>query len=578
MHVPAHWYQLEVSEEKLMKHTAEIARWVRLSGSEEEAKALAYIQSELNNMGAATTLLKSEALISLPQKAGLWIDGEPFQCITHSMSASTGDGGIQGELVYVQDGLPENYAGVVVRSKLVLVEGMAMPGKVKTARENGAAGAVFIGGDLINEMIVSPVWGAPTPETASLLPDIPVVSVNRSAGMRIKEKLANGQNTARMETAVLTGWRQIPTLVAEIKGHREPEKFVMVSGHVDSWHYGAMDNGSANATMLEIARLACAKAGQLLRSLRIVFWSGHSHGRYAGSSWYADNYWEDLHKNCVVHINVDSTGGKGATVLSEAHAMAETKGIAAEVIKALTGEDFSGTRFGRAGDQSFWGHGISSLFMSLSEQPPSDMVSAGGFAQLIGSHGGKSGGLGWWWHTPEDTLDKIDPANLVRDTKIYAVITLHFCSSPILPLDFRPTVDEIVSIIKSWQEKAGELFDLNLPLRRAEELVQLVSRMYAAMPRTDLEYSAVKRFNDTLIKLGRALVPLNYTRGNPFENDLALTQPAIPVLEPITALARATGDERMYILTSLVRRRNYVIHALGHAVAAVRDLLSVLSV
>ena len=26
--------------------------------------------------------------------------------------------------------------------------------------------------------------------------------------------------------------------------------------------------------------------------------------------------------------------------------------------------------------------------------------------------GGTTGGLGWWWHTPEDTLDKVAPESL----------------------------------------------------------------------------------------------------------------------------------------------------------------------
>jgi hypothetical protein len=137
-----------------------------------------------------------------------------------------------------------------------------------------------------------------------------------------------------------------------------------------------MDNGSANATMLETLRVVLPYRATFRRGLRLAFWSGHSHGRYAGSSWYADTFWEDLHNNCVVHINVDSVGGQKATVLTEAPAMAETRPVAAEVIGALTGVEFTGTRFGRAGDQSFQGHGIPSLFMSLSEQPPAAAVSS----------------------------------------------------------------------------------------------------------------------------------------------------------------------------------------------------------
>ena len=48
----------------------------------------------------------------------------------------------------------------------------------------------------------------------------------------------------------------------------------MLSGHVDSWHYGAMDNASADATMLEVGRIFSEHAGELRRGLRLAFWSG----------------------------------------------------------------------------------------------------------------------------------------------------------------------------------------------------------------------------------------------------------------------------------------------------------------
>ncbi len=41
--------------------------------------------------------------------------------------------------------------------------------------------------------------------------------------------------------------------MAEI--HGKSDKFVLFSGHVDSWYYGAMDNASANAVMIEVAKL-----------------------------------------------------------------------------------------------------------------------------------------------------------------------------------------------------------------------------------------------------------------------------------------------------------------------------------
>jgi len=84
------------------------------------------------------------------------------------------------------------------------------------------------------------------------------------------------------DEAASSGSLSIPHLVGELAGRNE-DRFALFSGHVDSWHYGAMDNGTANA-----------------------FWSGHSHGRYAGSAWYADHAWRELHQRCILHLNVGS--------------------------------------------------------------------------------------------------------------------------------------------------------------------------------------------------------------------------------------------------------------------------------
>src|SRR5918997_3919797 len=451
-----------VSPERLMTDTEAIARWTRLSGTQEERESFDYVEDVLRDLGLQTTRHAGWAYISLPEGAELSVGGVEVPAITHSMVPQTPEGGLELPLVYVGQGTPEDYAAKDVRGKAVLAEGIAIPGKAQAAEDAGAAVCIFANADEhVHEMIVSTVWGSPTSETSDELPRIPVASVNVAGGEMLREALGeNDSPTVRLRTRVCTRWTEIPTLTVQVDGAEEPERFVLLSGHIDSWHLGAMDNGSANALMLETLRVLLSHRETFRRSLRVAFWSGHSHGRYAGSTWYADNFWEDLHDNCVLHLNADSTGGRGATVVTEGQAMAETRDCAADVIRELTGVEFTGTRFGRAGDQSFMGHGIPSLFMSLSEQPPSEGDSAGGFAELIGGQGGKSGGLGWWWHTTEDTLDKIDPDLLVRDTQIYAAIAYRFLSSRVVPLDVRAAAEELLGHLREWQRRAGERFDL----------------------------------------------------------------------------------------------------------------------
>jgi hypothetical protein len=570
-----------VSRERLMTDTESLSQWVRLSGSEEERRAFDYVEDALRGMGLETERHMGRAYVSLPQAAQLEVEGKSVRAIAHSMSTNTPEGGLELPLIYLGSGTDEDYAVEDVRGKIVLVDGMAMPAKVQRAERAGAAACVFANADEhVHEMIVSGVWGSPTPETGARLPRIPVTSAGAAEAETLHAILREHPDaTARLVTIVDTRWTEIPTLIAQVDGTVEPDKFVLFSGHIDSWHYGAMDNGSANATMLETLRVLLPHRATFHRSLRLAFWSGHSHGRYAGSTWYADNFWEDLHDNCVLHLNVDSTGGRNAMVLTEAHAMAETRGCAADVIRELTGVEFTGTRFGRAGDQSFLGHGIPSLFMSLSEQPPAEGDSAGGFAELIGGQGGKSGGLGWWWHTTEDTLDKIDPELLVRDTQIYATIAYRFLSSPVVPLDVRAAAEDLLGHLREWQRRAGERFDLASVVARAEEVADLADRLQERLDAETMETDLARRINELLKRAVSAMVRLNYTRSNPFDHDSALSQPPVPSLAPVDRLldAKPGSDAENEILTLLVRRRNRVLYELAEARRALRDGIDVLA-
>ncbi len=570
-----------VLREQLMNYTRGIAQWVRLSGTEDERKAFEYVAEQLRQLGVESHLYLGFGYISLPRGAALRVGQKELRAITHSMAASTPDGGVDLPAIYLGNGAESDLAAQDVRGRAVVIEGLAMPARVLAANHAGAAACIFVNHDrYVHEMIVSGVWGSPTSEDKHQLPRIPVVSLGKEDGDILRALVTGPQPVeVHLEAQVETRWREIPTLTAQVDGVDEPEKFVLFSGHIDSWHYGAMDNGSANATMLEALRVLLPYRNMFRRGLRLAFWSGHSHGRYAGSTWYADNFWEDLHENCVMHINVDSTGGQNAVVLSEAPAMAETQPCASAIIQALTGVEFAGTRFGRAGDQSFQGHGIPSLFMSLSVQPVSGGDSP---AEMFSGGAGRArdGGLGWWWHTTEDTVDKIDPDFLVRDTRIYAAIIYRFLSSALLPLNVQASAEDLLHHLRMWQQKAGQRFDLSGVVARAEEVANLAERFQArlAAGAGELPSAALRQLNAIISAVEKPLVRLNYVQADPYAHDPALSQPPVPLLAPLDALlASAPGSDTHYeITTLLVRRRNRILHELAQARHSLQEGLTLL--
>lgn len=548
-----------VSSKQLMTFTENITKEIRLSGSEEELRAFQYIEEILHEYGIETALSFHDAYISFPGKAELMVNGESLTCITHSMAAPTD--GLTGEVVTDIE---------QCHGKILLQHGIATPGAVRQAEELGAVAAIFINGKHTHEMIVSTVWGNPTPENKHTYPNIPVISINDEVGEKLKSVLPA---KAQISTEVETSWRKIPTLIADIKGEVEPDKFVLFSGHVDSWHYGAMDNGGANATMLEVARVLKENDVKLRRSLRLAFWSGHSHGRYTGSAHYCDQHWEEIHDHCVAHVYIDSVGGKGANILGESNTMAEMKELGAKHVESLIGESFIGKRFGRGADQSFWGTGVPSLFMGLSEQPKTDDPASKTLVQIFG--GIKSGGFGWWWHTTEDTMDKLDPENLARDCRVYASVIYDACTQALVPVNQLLAAEEIKATLLEYQKVAGERFNFTTSLERADQLVQSCRNLNEVLFHKNFTEESISSLNEGLMKVSRQLVPLNYVSGDWFDHDPAMNEPAIPSLAGISTLASVDIGTGEYFewKTLLVRKQNKVNYILREAIQAIDSLL-----
>lgn len=539
----------DVSPELLMKHVHEISKHVRTSGSTDERLSLRYVKRTLKKYGLNVREYSCPAYIGYPQDALLEIlspNRRTISGVSAALAPSTLRGGVISEIVYI--GRRPSDSSITpdhCHDRLIMIEGLASPKVAKQCENSGAAGEIFINDDQAHEGIVSVVWGTPRPENVLLLPSRPCISINKADGLCIKRLLKLGRVRARLNTRTQRVWRKIPILVADIPGKHNGGRFAMLSGHIDSWHFGAMDNAGANAAMLEVARLLSKHRKQLERGLRVAFWSGHSHGRYAGSAWYADNFWLELERKCVVHVNVDSIGSMGATSLREAPVMPETHDIASSVTEYLSGQKLLGRRFSRAGDQSFWGIGVPSIFMELSEIPLSHDRNQ---ISTVILDEPSSSGVGWWWHTKHDTIDKINQENLARDTKIYTMLMAEICSRNILPFDYRKTAEDLRQNLIKLQRSGRGSVDLKPLVETSSRLVRALSKFNDQIDSSRTE--DYERINETLMRLGRCLIPIAYTDVGRFDHDLAVPIPPIPRLQAIRNLAKLRKSSESFMLLS----------------------------
>lgn len=572
-----------IDAERMMRDVEYLSTLQRHAGTEDEAKAFRYIADQCRAAGIEDVREYAfDAFLSFPIKGTLTIEGiGPVKVKTRAFATSTNGREVSGEIVFVPtkggtalfsgDG-SHDYDDLDVRGKIVISD----RGRPDTILAAGRAGALChihywaSDEDAIHEQITTTIWGTPTPETIGRLPIIPSLGVTRNDGLRIAEAAKAGGLRGTFSTVVQTEWRRVPIVVAHISGTYSDD-FAFANGHVDSWYYGTTDNATGNAACLELARIAWLARDELARGVRIAWWTGHSQGRYAGSAWYADNFWEDLHEHAVININIDSPGAKGATRYDVVTMGAETERFGTEMIRVLTGQHAEAERPTRAGDQSFWGPGVPSLYMLLSNLPKEQWAAVGGC------------GMNWWWHTESDTIETADRDVLALDVRIYAATLARFCGGPVLPFTLADAAREIDDLLAQYEQQAAGRFDLTPARARAAEAIRATEALDAraralieanASP-DDPEARAVVAAQKAVT---RALVPLRYTAGNRFDHDPAMPAPALQLLRdlPLLVTLPPESDGARFLTTALVRKRNAVCAALREATLAAQAVMQLI--
>jgi hypothetical protein len=539
------------------------------------AAAADMIVERLRAHGVPVEVHRPKLYLSIPHHAEVRAGGVTMRAKPPAYSAAC-PAGMEAELVYVPATISKSISTLFdksqdpalsseerIRGKIVVSEGFSFPGKIAEFEAKGALGVIAVNpGDNAHWGICTTIWGTPDLDDLPRKPTIPVAAVNNPDGLRLIEMAEKGER-ATIVTKMEEGWFEQPVPVVTIEGSEEPDAFVLLHGHYDSWDVGVGDNATGDATLLEVARVLAANPGALKRSVRIAWWPGHSTGRYAGSTWFADHFALDLDENCVAQINCDSPGCRWATVFKDVSWMSETEAFCQQVIREVADLPAEGERPHRAGDYAFNNIGLSSFFM-LSSTMPDDLRAEKGY-YVVGGCGGNIA-----WHTEDDTLEIADREILLRDMKVYLAAVLGVANAEILPFDWRATAAEMRETLAGCQKAAGDRFDLGPARDAADGLAAALDAFHG-----DVAAGAVApdRANALIRDLARVLVPVNFTRGPRFRHDPALPIPPLPDLALCHDLDGLDETGLAFARNTLVRGRNRVTAALREAtrrVAAAR--------
>ena len=563
----------ELDTQKCIEHIEWLTKNTpaRISGQGQDRRAAEYIVEKMSSYGLDAKILEFETYNSHPIGSSLRVLS-PVAMEVDSLPcchvASTPEEGCTYELVYMGSGGEEDYIGKDVAGKAILVEvsyAPATPEKAMLASEHGVAAMICMNWgtpdqELICGRALKAVWGNPTPESYPHIPQIAGVSITRKDGEKLKELCLNNEKvTIQLSVQATRHWQKLPQPMGILRGTEEPEKFLLVTAHLDAWEPGVTCNATGDGTMLEITRVFGKFKDQLKRSIYFVFWNGHEIAEAAGSTWFQDYFFEDIERNCIGYINIDSTGMLGAEKYG-ADASRELSDFAHDAIQMAIGEDTDVQYLCKTGDQSFFGVGVPSIAGRISYSP-----------EVVKKYNGAT--LGYWNHTKEDTLDKMDPVNLEKDNKVDVCVLLGLVNTPVLPYDFQKTCEDISQKVAFIKEKSGNLIDLSHIEAAAAQLSENVRRLNGVKKDAEagkLAEKDVKKLNQVLLRLSRMLTNAIYTYSDKYNQDsygrTILSKP-LPLLYPCIKLSEMDPDSLDYKLlyTNMLRNRNRVADALASA-------------
>jgi hypothetical protein len=396
----------------------------RLAGTEAEARARAWAVRRLTAMGFSNVRVdtfplpvwtrgaeSAEIVAPFPQKLAVTALGN---------SASTGPAGVTGEIVAF-DSIDALRAApdAVVRGKIVFVDHRMAPtqdgssyGPGGTPRRVGPTLASQKGALAIvvrsagTDHHRNPHAGVQT--FGEGVSPIPAGAISIPDAEQLARMLRRGQPIRlRLTLISQSGQGQSGNVIAEVPGRDPSLAPVLVAGHLDSWDLGtgAIDDASGVAIAAAAAR-RIMDAGRPLRTIRIVWFGAEETGLWGGQD-YRRKYGKQPHWAMLESdFGADRIWRVTSKLGEQRRAEARLIGAALAPLGIVTGsfEDADGSDIGPM----------------LEDGQPGVGLSQDG-TRYFDYH-----------HTPDDTLDKVDPVQLRQNVAAWTA-TLGVLAGPIEP-------------------------------------------------------------------------------------------------------------------------------------------------
>lgn len=343
------------------------------------------------------------------------------------LTADVVDAGPGDDAAFTKVGAAAKGAIILVHTKLLVTlddlftEYAEAPGIIDRALKAEAAGILWMSSrpNLLLYRHTSSVDGQ--------LERLPQAIVAREDAERMARFIAAGQKIqARWDMPnVVTGPVESENVVAEIRGRELPDDFVILGAHLDSWELGtgALDNGCNAALVIDAARAIKSSGTIPRRSIRFVLFTGEEQGML-GSAAYARRNRTQLDR-MVAAVIVDEGVGQ-----ITGYSLGGRKDILDSVQEALKPVELLGAK-----DFTLDADTGTDNFDFLLEGVPTLVANQDSANYMLN------------YHAASDTYDKVDVAQLKKNTAIAAVTAYALADSEVR-IGTRQTRAQIEQLMK----------------------------------------------------------------------------------------------------------------------------------
>ena len=359
----------------------------------------------------------------------------PVRMVSIGWSPATPEGGITSNIVDVGMGNDEGFAkaGSAARGAIILVHTNFLVTFDDLVNEYNVDGEVIgramkAGASAIFWMSTRPnlLLYRHTINVNGELEQLPQAVLAREDAERIARFLAAGQKVQvhfEMPNHI-GGPANSENVVAEIRGRENPDEFVLVGAHLDSWDLGtgALDNGCNVAMIIDAARIIHNSGTIPRRSIRFVFFTGEEQGML-GSAAYAHAHRAELDRMIAAVIFDSGIGRVTGFSLSGRKDIVAAVQTTLEPLKTLGALDFTFDASMDTDNFDFVLEGVPTLVGN--QEPANYMLN---------------------YHAASDTFDKVDFKELKHNAAIAAITAFALADSEerIAPRQSRAQVEGLL--------------------------------------------------------------------------------------------------------------------------------------